>query len=182
MNKIKYIVASLLMILAGIFFFMYQKEIIIFRLQQFVPSDEKKENQIPNIKKIIKLIYWSNDKWNSEKTEILWSNNQSENIHQIVSNWLILLDDEKIMDKKVSLQTTLIAKNNDEVYLSFDRHLFNDESSTNNKLMVIEGLLKTLRENNITMPKINFLVHHQEMMDSHLDFSHAWPLSGFVKN
>jgi hypothetical protein len=45
---------------------------------------------------------------------------------------------------------------------------------------LIEGLLKTLRENDIKIQRIHFLLHHQPLVDYHLDFSHPWPLEGFL--
>ena len=64
-----------------------------------------------------------------------------------------------------------MSENNQFVYLSFDRPLFNEENSTNSKLMLIEALFKTLRDNGIKIQGIIFLIHHQEMLDPHLDFS-----------
>jgi len=81
----------------------------------------------------------------------------------------------------VSLQNVLISIDETEVYISFDRNLLNEENSTKEKLMLIESLLKTLRDNEITVQQVHLLVHHQEMLDSHLDFSHAWPIIGFLK-
>ena len=50
------------------------------------------------------------------------------------------------------------------------------------KWMMIEGVLKTLRENNITVKDVHFLVQHQPLSDPHLDFSVAWPLHGFINS
>jgi hypothetical protein len=91
------------------------------------------------------------------------------------------MDEERLMSKKVSLQSVILTPNEKDAYLSFDRYPFSPESPTVEKFMWVEGLLKTLRDNGISLQGVRFLVHHQEMLDSHLDFSNPWPGIGFLK-
>src|SRR5690606_23993747 len=93
---------------------------------------------------------------------------------------LTLLEEEQVLEKKASLQSVTQSISSNDVYISFDRTPFNEDAPTFDKLMIIESILKTLRENGITIPNIYFLVHHQIMKDLHLDFSHAWPIEGFL--
>ena len=132
-------------------------------------------------KKDVWLMYWHNKKWNKEKIQILWSNDKAKNIQYLVSSWLNLLEEELVIKKKISLQTVLLTSSGNIAYLSFDRNIFSRKYSTHEKLMLIEGLLKTIRENDITLQGIYFLVHHQIMDDYHLDFSNPWPLYGFLQ-
>jgi hypothetical protein len=85
------------------------------------------------------------------------------------------------MEKKVSLQSVVPSPSGVEAYISFDRNPFTKNQSTYEKFMWIEGLLKTVRENGIQLQSIYFLVHHQPLTDFHLDFSNAWPISGFIQ-
>jgi hypothetical protein len=64
--------------------------------------------------------------------------------------------------------------------LSFDRSPFPTEWTTYEQWMWIESLLKTVRDNDIRIQRIRFLVHHQELIDYHLDFSNPWPIIGFA--
>ena len=48
--------------------------------------------------------------------------------------------------------------------------------------MRIEGILKTIRENNNAIQTVRFLVHHQPLRDTQLDFSFSWPVQGFCKS
>lgn len=131
-------------------------------------------------KRTATLHFWHADSWHQEKTELLWSNDQAHAVYYILTQWLNLLDDERIMPVRVMLQTSLASASGNELYISFDRNPLNKQQSTHEKWMWIEGLLKTLRENGITIPRIHFLVHHQPMHDGHLDFSSPWPLQGFM--
>ena len=46
--------------------------------------------------------------------------------------------------------------------------------------MWIEGLLKTVRENNIHVQSLYFLVRNKPLHDAHLEFCHPWPLAGYL--
>lgn len=178
MNKAYYIYLSIIFIILGGMFFGIQNDFIIFRWPTRTSPIQIDKNL--STKKSIKLFYWNNSKWMNESIDILISGNTQDDIQHIIISWLNLLDEEKIIEK-ISLQTALISENSNELFLSFDRNLISEEISTYEKLMLIEGLLKTLRENGIKIPKINFLVYHKTMQDAHLDFSNPWPLEGFLK-
>jgi hypothetical protein len=169
-------------IITGLLFWAYNSEYLIIALRTH-PSKNMHESihtVIRSIKKQATLSFWHHDRWNSEKIELLWSDNNAENIQHLIARWLIVLDEEKIINRRVSLQSALFGPSSQEIYLSFDRNLLTKDNATYTKLMLIESLLKTIRENGIPVTKIWFLVHHQPMHDPHLDFSHAWPISGFL--
>jgi len=126
------------------------------------------------------LQYWHKKKWNKEKIDLLWTNDKAKNIQYLINSWLALLDQEDVMPKKVSLQAVLLSSCANIAYLSFDRNPFSENSTTYEKLMLIEGLLKTVRENDVKLQSVHFLVHHQIMGDYHLDFSNPWPIHGFL--
>jgi hypothetical protein len=132
-------------------------------------------------KRTIKRIFWNHGKWHHESADIIWSENKAETIQHLINSWLTLLDEEKIMTKKVSVQSVIISSSGAEAYISFDRNPFDKRSSTYHKSMWIEGLLKTLRDNSIKVQTIQCLVHHQPMHDVHLDFESPWPLEGFLE-
>ncbi len=181
MNKNFQIKIIVSMFILGILFFLFKKELIVFRFpvnyENFSSSSQNSK-----IKKSVKLFYFINEKWNYENIEIIWSNNINENIKQIVSSWLNLLEEEKILDHKITLQSVLSNAENKEIFLSFDRNLFNDENSTYEKLLIIESIIKTLRENELKISKIRFLNHHQEINDIHLNFKNSWPIQGFINS
>ena len=176
MNK-RTLVVSVLCFVTGFLFLALQRQWIIFRLpfqahEQHARADVQKRG--------VRLFYWLHDKWNSESTEVIWSANKAHTIKHLVDSWLTLMDEEQLMDKKVSLQSAILSFNEQEVFLSFDRNPFTKESPTFEKWMWVEGLLKTLRDNDIKIQTVRFLVHHQDMHDADLDFSNAWPVIGFL--
>jgi len=167
--------------MCGIMFFALRNDWIIIRNPLNIIAQSKAEAGMPIInKKRVNLIFWQENQWNIEHTDLIWSTDVRHNIHYLINCWLTLLDEEHIVDKKVSLQTTLISSSSQDVYLSFDRYPFDQESSIHDKLMWIEGLLKTIRENGTKIQRVHFLVHHTPLSDPHLDFAAAWPINGFL--
>jgi hypothetical protein len=166
-------------ILLTILYFAWNQHWILIN----VPT--KKSNQIPTnpstslAKKNIRFFIWYQNNWRHEDIELLWSIDQSQNIEYIVRALLTLLDEERILEKRATLQSVTVSEDKQEAYISFDRAPFNRESSTYEKWMLIESILKTMRENGIMVSQFYFLVHHQPINDMHLDFSHSWPSQGF---
>jgi len=132
-----------------------------------------------HIKKIF-LYFWKQNKWNKEAVDIMWSTNNAETLKHLTNRWFALLDEEELLNEKVSVKSITIAPTTGTAFISFDRYPFNEQSSVSQKLMVLEGLLKTVRESELKTAHIYFLVHHKPVPDHHLDFSHPWPVQGFL--
>jgi len=183
MKNIHIIIISIITFLLGLLFFAFYNNWIIFYYPSYKAEVSRQIRSMKTTKKELCLMYWHHKKWNKEKVNLLWSGDKSQNIQYLLNSWLNLLDEEQVVTKRVSLQTVLISSSGQQAYLSFDRIPFSKKSSTYEKLMWIEGLLKTIRENNINIQSVYFLVHHQIMKDYHLDFSdfsNPWPTYGFL--
>jgi hypothetical protein len=177
-NNQLYAYLSIACFCLGILFIVTQREWIIFNFSSeriFIKNDKQ-----TFYKKNTQLFFYKNSQWKSERNDILWSSDQATNITNLIQNWLILLEEENITLNKITLQSTLITQNSQTAYLSFDQSLFSEDQNTYQKLMIVESLLKTLKENSITIPNVQILAHHKLIKDQHLDFSQAWPLAGFT--
>lgn len=115
-----------------------------------------------------------------EERELLWCDDAATNASYLTAAWLNILDDELILAKKTSLQSVATAHDGRELIISFDRPPLNKNSSTAEKLLLIESLLKSVHESLPLAKTVLFLVHHKNMQDAHLDFSHSWPVGGFI--
>lgn len=193
--KDKYLKLSLVAFSLGVLFLARQKEWLILR-SPFASCDNLAlaQHSLDSTKQNLVIYYWVNQHWNSELIDTINSSNSTKNLKQLVTSWLNLLSEEKILCQKPALQSVLIDQKTNNLYLSFDRALFMGSESTKEKLLIIESLLKTIREHQITQPvnkfasanqipieTITFLVLHQPMPDSHLDFTISWPISGFLE-
>jgi len=151
----------------------------MLRFPSYKTESEQTTQQLRAHKKPATLFFWHNKRWNKETVEILQTNDNAQTAQHLLNSWLTLLDEEQVMAKKVMLQSALLS-DDQQLYLSLDRNPFNETDSTYDKLMWIEGLLRTVREQSISVQGVRFLVHHQPMQDYHLDFSNSWPLAGFL--
>lgn len=160
----------------GLILFALQQKWIIINL----PTQEK--SLLPATtthKKNCKFFYFYNNAWHTENSVLIWSENKTENLSLLVNQWLALAFDEKIIKKKTALESVCVSEQQ-ELLLSFDRSILHKEASTYEKLMVVEGLLKTIRENEPSIKKVRILVHHQPLADYHLNFINPWPMQGFA--
>lgn len=171
----KYIILGA--ILCAIAYFLINNECIIFK-SPFAATYAVSIQTNSIERKKVNLHYFHFDTWHYEDVELLWPADDTLKLSYLTGSWLSLLDDAHIMAKKVSVQSAIITNN--VAYISFDRNPFSKEQSTYQKLLWVEGLLKTIRENGIKIQAIQFLSHHHPLNDYHLDFSNPWPMSGFL--
>lgn len=130
-------------------------------------------------KKDINLYCWHNNQWIHERTPILLSCEESFNVHHIAQAVLNLLSEKYVLKEKITLLSVVRTYDAQQLIIFLDRAPFLLNMSIQTKLMIVESILKTLRENGVKTPLVNFFVGRQPMQDAHLDFSVAWPLQGF---
>jgi len=175
----QYLILSLALFALGILFYSWYNEIIIIRLpfkKVGTPVEQEQSQRKPS-----KLTFWNGESLVTEERELLASRNTIRTLHDLITSWLTIQDEEKLMAKKVSLQFILIDTSGKEASISFDRNPLLKEKSILEKLMWIEGLLRTVKDTGTKLQSIRFLVHGKALQDSHLDFSSAWPISGYLK-
>jgi hypothetical protein len=178
MKTLRLIFTIILSLGIGMLLYTWHRGWIVIKLPATQQVTHQEEPTQKNLKKNVMLSYWHNDKWQRENVELIWTTDTAKTIEYLLNNWLSLLDEEQVIDKKITIQSVALTQSN-YAYISFDRNPFNKEQTTFEKLQWIEGLLKTIRDNGIKLQGIYFLVQHQPLIDPHLDFSNSWPLSGF---
>ena len=163
----------------GVIMYAYQKEwiIIVPPYATAIHESECADQNLQHHK--VSLYFFKHNQWQKETTDIIWSPDASLNIKTLINNWLLLLEDEKIIDKDIQVISAIISSSK-ELFLSFNKEPFNKQDATYTKLMIVHGLLKTLHENKIPVQSVRFLIHHQILYDDHLNFSISWPISGFL--
>lgn len=177
---IKYLLyTSLPAFLAGLIFFAYKKELLIIRLPSISQNALDTAHRPAIQKKKIILYFWRDHTWHHEAQEILWTQHTSENLERLVSSLLALFDEEQITSDKITLQSIALSPCGSHAYLSIDRPLLPAHQSIMHKWMIIESILKTVRQNDLAVHDITFLVRHEIMHDTHLEFLNPWPIQGF---
>ncbi len=179
MKKTSYLLLTLFFLGFGMLLFALTRGWIVIKFPEKY-NYAQNYAALPMGKKTVKLYFWHNNKWQHETIQLIWGQDQSKNVEYVINSWLSLLDQDQIIDKKVVLQTALLSESN-YAYLSFDRPLFGKEDTTHQKLLLLQSMFKTIKENGINLQGVHCLVQHQPMIDTHLDFSNPWPMSGFVE-
>lgn len=161
----------------GILLFAYQHAIII------IQWPGKQHTHAPTYqsatKKTMYLHYWHNDTWHKEKNKLIVTDDGAQTLTYIINAWLTLLYEEKIMPKKIALQTVLVSPTGHELFVSFDHTPFTTQQPIYEKWLWIEALFKTIKECAPSIDHVHMLVRHKPLHDVHLDLSRAWPISGF---
>ena len=175
----KYFLPLLFAFFCGIFIFCYKNEIILIRFGHQTSMHSMRSID----KKTCCFYFWHNYRWCKEEEVILWDpDNMIENCHQLIARWISLAENIRLITSQTILKSTILDQKNQEIFLSFNKSFLPVSLATYDKLMIIEGMLKTVEKNGITFRSYNFLVNHAYMKDSHLDFSISWPLKGFIES
>lgn len=182
MEKKYIIIISSISFIVGLLFFALYNERIVIRSSQTSLTPHYLANQKSAHKKTVSLMFWNSNKWKSETQEIIWGDNKQENLTHLVNSWLHLIAEENKVDKKITLQAALLAPGDYDAFISFDASPLPQNGPTIDKIRLLEGLLKTIRENNLQLQTIQFLVDHQPLKDTHLNFVSPWPISGFLES
>jgi hypothetical protein len=172
--KLSHIITlSFLSTLAGIAFLSYEHEWIIIRS----PWNMSEHSSTPGLsKQKIVFSYWCQHAWKEEAKELIITDEPEKRVATIIANWLTMLHEEKIIKEKVVLESALFDPANTRLYISFDQTPFGINQSTHEKWMFIQGLMRTLKENQIQLQGIYFLVNHAPLQDDQLDFTNPWPV------
>ncbi len=158
-------------------------QINLTRASHVLPTEYRRSE-----KQTIKLYIKKNGSWLSENLHTVLSDDRAQKIHRVVTQWLLFAFDEGMIAKPARVQTVFWDEKNNTFLLSFDRSFFSKESCLHDNLMLIEGLLKTLKDNNMCdgctgAPArsveyfISFYINYQPWEDRNLDFSEPWPVS-----
>jgi hypothetical protein len=171
---------SIFSICVGLIYFGIQKQIIIVRIPSYTAKQALGEGQVQQ-KRNITLSYWFQGSFKQEPIAVIDAENQADTLRYIVNNWLMLLDQATLLNKKTTLESVMISSSHD-AYISFDHSIFTKNESTYEKWMRVESLLKTIRAANMGINRVYVHVHHRPLLDANLDFSKAWPVHGFLAN
>ncbi|MBI2353085.1 hypothetical protein HYV11_02460 [Candidatus Dependentiae bacterium] len=166
----------------GGLFFLQQESWIIITSPFQKQATELVTSQLNTEYKTVLLYGWRNGEFKSESTEIIYSDDIALNMKLLLNSWLLFLEDEHITEKQTQIMSVALSVSKQEAFISLNQTPFDMNASTYDKLMWIESLLKTVKENKIPIAALRLLVHHQPLLDDHLNFDIAWPISGFLNN
>ncbi len=181
MKKTIYVIACIMLLAIGSLFFFYQESWIVF----FIPQQQVNSNVTTsqhNYTKEVTLWAWNNNTRSQKKetAEIMYSNDVTQNLKLLLNSWFLFLEEEGLSDKQIIVQSVALSPCATQAFISINQYPFDKAASTHHKLMLIESLLKTIKENDTTISSIRLLIHHKPLIDDHLNFDVAWPVQGYL--
>lgn len=179
MKNKRLIIILLCAFIAGFIWYAFTQEWFIINLPFGHRASSASSKIIVTTHKKIGLYLPCKDTLKREERELLWSDQSAPDASYLLAAWLNLLDEEQLLRKKINLQAVTTAHNGQELIISLDRAPFNKNSSTTEKLLIVESLLKSIRESIPTIKTVFFLAHHKPINDGQLDFTRPWPVEGF---
>lgn len=181
MKYLYYSIVCIILLFTGAFFFFYQESWFIITCP-LIHKEEYNPLQHQNIiYQTVNLYAWSHNKYKSETTEIIHSDNIAQNIKLLLSSWLMFLDDEHITDKDTQIISVCLSPSKQEAFICLNQYPFERDWSSYQKLMWIESMLKTIRENKVPITAVRLLVLHEPLLDDHLNFNISWPILGYLQ-
>lgn len=181
MNIISWAFISVSACILGILLLCITQEWIIIYIPHYIlPISTHTSEQA--VGQSVKLYRWHDHTWHTHNIKHMYlPSKQPEIIAAITTAWLSMMHEELVYAHPITLQAVSVSAHQDIAYLSFYDTLTQANKSTYENLMCIEGLLRTLREQNIPhLRSCMFLVHHKPMHDAYIDLSCSWPLEGFA--
>ena len=163
----------------GIAYYALQTGLVIIQVPSY-GIDRSNNEYVGTTQKNIMLYYWSQGSFKHEATTVIDSDNKADTLRYIVTSWLTVFEQSGCLAKKIGLETVMLSSSESDVYISFERTIFAKNEPTFDKWMCAEALLKTIHDARVGINRVHFFVHHQPLVDAHLDFSQAWPIHGFM--
>ena len=164
-------------IMAGIGIYLTSHDIMIVFVQ---PKSSQTASSTCKQTKTAICYFWSQGVWTTEEAEIIQSLELTKSIQTLSNKWLALAYEKQHIPEHVSIDSMIISPKN-EAYLSFSDYPWHQDDTCYTKLMIIEGLIKTLQANNIEIQACYFLRKQRLFIDQDIDFEHPWPITGFTE-
>lgn len=178
-NRLFFLISSTLCA-AGALTYCIMNNIIIFRGFSVLKKEQQVVQSFHEQKKKITLFFFKNNNLKQETETIVLTKDNQENCIILINRWLSLLIDEALIPFRIAVQSASYDITGKKLILSFEQSFLNSTDPVFKKLMTIEALLKTIRENIPQIQELYLLVNHRPLHDEHIDTAHAWPVHGFT--
>lgn len=184
MKKLIYPILILICFISGILFFLIQRKwLIIHWAFQPIQSNAPLISKDNTKQQKVRVYFWKDDKCRHDDVTIIWNiENKHDILKHLIDNWFSTLQDEKIFTKKLRVENVAIGSSEQEAYISLSQNIPWQEWPIIQKWLLIECLLKTIKESGLGIKFISLLVNNKPLEDAHLNFIQPWPIDGFKEH
>jgi hypothetical protein len=179
-NTLKYCFISSVFFICGIVFFAYQESWIIINIPQTAIWQNLQKSQSINMN--AQLWAFKNNEWIQETKQIIKTDDTIETVQNLLNSWFLFIEEELIPCEVTIVESVALSPTQKIAFISLSNNPFIPQATTYDCLMMIEGILKTIRENKIQLQSVQFLIGHKPWVDHRLNMQIAWPLTGYLNN
>jgi hypothetical protein len=181
MNKyLKYSLISFALFASGILFFAYQESWIIINIPQ---TSIWQNLQKPKTAQVdAKLWAFKSNQWIQEIKQIIKTDDTAQTVQNLLNSWFLFIKEEHIITKTITIQSCVLSPTKKIAFISLSHNPFTAQAMTYECLMIIEGILKSIRENKIELQEIQILLNHKPLSDHRLNMEIPWPVAGYMNS
>lgn len=180
MNKVVIFLTSGFLFIIGILFFAYQESWIIIDIPQ---NSALSSLQKPCVKETsVQLWIFKKNQWISETKQIIKNNNTAQTLQNLLNSWFSFLEEEQIISRSIIVDSVVISPTNTLAFISLNQNPLSPKLNTYESLMFMQGMLKTIKENKISIQSIQLLIQHQPLIDHRLNLTIPWPITGYTQS
>ena len=175
-----FIISAICLGLGSLVFMLHRNWLIIHIALMPLEKNNKIASTMQNnvaLPQPITISYYKNGNWLHTNDTVLWHENDTAfTLKHLLKKWLEILQEANLLSKHIAVTTAAVASTSSDAFISFDTTLFNKEMSIHAKWIIIESLLKTILDNNLTLHSLTVLHNDACMQDDHIDFRQALSL------
>lgn len=166
--------------LGGVCWYGYFNEWIILRNPWEIPHHTTAPTARLFKKEII-LYFWLHDEWRNESITVRIAESLQEQALTILHAWFYEAAQSGFIPHPCTLETALYDARTSCLYLSCTTSPLDIQKSTYENLIVLESLLKTIRENiPHRIQSIQLLINHTILEHPYIICTKPMPISGFA--
>lgn len=160
-----FIVSFTVALLVGVIFGLFHYKYLLWQGKPLQPYNI---HSIDPIYQKAFVYYFKDTLWLKETIPV-----EAEELQEacfiVTQKWLTTLQEEHTIPNYVSLESTLVDSAHTTVYVSCNKSLFFTHFLTHQKLLILVSLAKTLASLQSSLQRYVILVHHEPLVDYHID-------------
>ena len=181
MNKIKIISLSLCASILGFLLYAWSVNWIIIATPSILTTSAKSLPSKMPIKKSIDLYFFKNQQWLHENIVVSTPQDDLKQLEIILNKLCTLLEEEQLIGSNIQIHNIACTADESELLISCTKNPFADCKNIYEKLILLETFLKNIRNHTKQLFHVRFLLLHEPLRDEHINFSMAFPSTGYLE-
>ena len=181
MNKIKLLSLSFCACIFGFLLYAWSVNWIIIAIPCTLTTPAKSLTPKTPIKKSFDLYFFKNQQWLHENITVSAPQDDLKQLEIILNKLCTLLEEEHLISSNIQIHNIACTADESELLISCTKNPFTDCKNIYEKLILLETFLKNIRKHTKQLFHVRFLLLHEPLRDEHINFSIAFPSTGYLE-